>query len=186
MALSTPWLRRIALLALAISLLTLAISGWMLLQAQVYNQALSSEDWQQAAAHPSAYGALAAAYQQATQQPQQDFQTAVKALADVATATDDPQLKQLARYNLATLYLQRGLQLLGDEQYDQAFPLVELAKEIYREHLRTDPSHWDSKYNLEQALRAVPDVAEQETEAERNPERSSRAVTATRSRRELP
>ncbi|MEZ5594349.1 MAG: hypothetical protein R3F53_28115 [Gammaproteobacteria bacterium] len=99
----------------------------------------------------------------------------------------ESQLTQLARYNLATLYLQRGLQLQTNEQSDTALPLLELAKELYRERLRADAGHWDSKYNLEQALRAAPELAELATpDPQRNPGPSSQAVGAGRVKQPLP
>jgi mxaK protein len=37
-------------------------------------------------------------------------------------------------------------------------PLVELAKQNYRDLLRDDPNQWDARYNLESALRLAPDT----------------------------
>jgi mxaK protein len=182
------WLSRLAWLAIVISLIMLVVTGRALQQARDYNQALIERDWQRAATHPSVYGDLAAAYDLAGRQPQQlDFQESVRAFARVTTATDAAQLRQLARYDLATLYLEQGLQLLAAGQPDQANPLLELAKGMYRERLRIDSDHWDSKYNLEQALRALPDAEEEEPPPEqRNPGPSSHAVGAGRAKRQLP
>ena len=44
---------------------------------------------------------------------------------------------------------------------DQAFkslPLIELAKQSYRDLLREDPNDWDARYNLERALWLAPEV----------------------------
>jgi mxaK protein len=182
------WLSRLAVLAIVLGLIMLVFTGRALQQARDYNQALAEGDWQRAAQHLSAYGELAAAYDLAGRQPaEENFQETVRAFARVTTATDEPRLRQLARYDLATLYLERGLQLLAAEQPDQATPLLELAKGMYRERLRVDPEHWDSKYNLEQALRAAPDAEEEEPPPElRNPGPSSRAVGAGRGKRQLP
>jgi len=35
---------------------------------------------------------------------------------------------------------------------------VELAKDAYKKALRLDPNHWDSKYNLEVAMRLLPEM----------------------------
>lgn len=179
------WLSILATLALVASLIILAISGRALLQARDYNQALLVADWQRAATHPSAHGALAAAYARASQQ--EDFAETVRAFARAASSATEPGLKSLARYDLATLYLQRGLELLADEQPDLANPLLELAKGLYRERLRLEPDHWNSKYNLELALLAAPDVADtQLPPGQRNPGPSSRSMGTGPLKRELP
>ena len=195
MALSVRWLSRLALTAVLLSLILAGIIGWQLYQAQQYNQAVNKQDWPQAATHPSASGMLAEAYALAQQESAPDtdadadaenFQATVHAFAQVITSAE-PQLTQLARYNLATLYLQRGLQFQASEQSDTALPLLELAKELYRERLRADAGHWDSKYNLEQALRAAPELAEQATpDPQRNPGPSSQAIGAGRVKQPLP
>ena len=184
--LKTRHLRWIAVLSLFTSLLISSIFGWLWFQAQHYNQAVINEDWQVAATHPSDHGALAKAYGQALQHSNDDFQATVHAFATVI-ATAKPQLQRIARYNLATLYLQRGLRLLAEQQSDTALPLLELAKELYRQRLRIEPDHWNSKYNLEQALRAAPDRAEQTAPPEqRNPGPSRRAAGTGRAKQPLP
>ena len=62
----------------------------------------------------------------------------------------------------------------------------ELAKENYRELLRTDSNDWHAKYNLEHALHLLPESSEQEIDEDIMPERSPRALTAAPSRGELP
>jgi mxaK protein len=186
MALSTSWLSKIAALLLLISLGMLATIGWQLYQAYDYNQAIAAEDWSRAAKHPSANGELAAAYDIASRRSPDDFQATVHQFAQVISSADS-EIKHLARYNLATLYLERGLQLLANEQFDIALPLLELAKEIFRERLRADPKHWDSKYNLAQALRAAPDKAEAKAPSQApNPGPSNKTAGVVRSKKPLP
>jgi len=55
--------------------------------------------------------------------------------------------------------------LAGGTRAD-AGPLVELAKQRYRDLLRAEPQDWDARYNLERALRVAPE--EQESAAEEN------------------
>lgn len=73
----------------------------------------------------------------------------------------EPLLGVAARYNSANLLMRQALQLAGDseaaEGAGQAVALTELAKQGYREVLRTDPGHWGARYNLERAQRLQPD-----------------------------
>jgi mxaK protein len=92
----------------------------------------------------------------------------------------DSALGQAARYNSANLLMQRAAELRAGPQAGQAIALIELAKEHYRDVLRTEPNHWDARYNLERAQRLLPDpdeTADEPPEAARNRER---AVTTMR------
>ncbi|WP_052808248.1 bacterial transcriptional activator domain-containing protein [Methyloterricola oryzae] len=71
----------------------------------------------------------------------------------------DPQIRESAHHNLATLYLDQGAKLwnaVGVLEYARVNTLVELAKENYREALRLNPENWDARYNLEYAWRVTP------------------------------
>jgi mxaK protein len=89
-------------------------------------------------------------------------------------------------YNLANLYLRRALEYRESGADDLALPLVELAKEYYRELLRKDSLDWSSKYNLELALRVAPETELTEVEEERNPEHNPRSAAGIQVRRPLP
>ncbi len=66
-------------------------------------------------------------------------------------------LARAATYNRANSYLMRAMELTGGDNPHLGLPLAELAKDAYRALLRADPGYWDAKYNLERALRLVPD-----------------------------
>ena len=66
-----------------------------------------------------------------------------------------------AQYNLGNMYLR---QALAAGEGGDTRPLVELAKQRYRDLLRAEPQDWDARYNLERALRAAPE--EQDATAE--------------------
>lgn len=69
-------------------------------------------------------------------------------------------LSPWVHYNLGNLYLRRALVAVQEGRFDEAFPLVELAKQSYREALHLQPELWPAKYNLEAALRLLPEIAE--------------------------
>ena len=78
------------------------------------------------------------------------------------------ELRADARYNLGNLYLSEALKN-GAEAAIQSVPLIELAKQSYRDLLRDNPMDWDARYNLELALRLAPEVSNAAI-AERGPE----------------
>ena len=65
-------------------------------------------------------------------------------------------LRRTALYNLGNLHLRQALQVGLDDE-GQSLPLVELAKQSYRDLLRRDPNDWDARYNLERTLRLAPE-----------------------------
>lgn len=69
-----------------------------------------------------------------------------------------PALRAQARYNLGNLYLAQAQEKLKAGGVDSATPLVGLAKQAYREALAADPGFWDAKYNLEVAMRLLPEM----------------------------
>ena len=103
-----------------------------------------------------------------------------------------PRFGPLARYNSGNLLMRQALALrdagadtatdsrtdssAATESAGQALPLIELAKQSYREVLRADPGQWDARYNYERAQRAQPDpdemdapIGEPRAQAERSP-----------------
>jgi len=65
-------------------------------------------------------------------------------------------LRRIAMYDLGNLHLRQALQVGLDDEA-QSLPLVELAKQSYRDLLRRDPNDWDARYNLERTLRLAPE-----------------------------
>lgn len=72
-----------------------------------------------------------------------------------------------ALYNLGTMVLRQGMGSQGGGEAGattalsaEAGPLVELAKQRYRDLLRVAPDEWDARYNLERALRLAPEEQE--------------------------
>jgi mxaK protein len=89
---------------------------------------------------------------------------AIRLYASLHT-TEDHNLRALAFYNLATLYLQDGAKRWNAHGVLEAAHVsteVELAKENYREALRLNPELWQARYNLEYAWRITPPPKERE------------------------
>lgn len=76
----------------------------------------------------------------------------------------DPGFRARVRYNVADLYLAHAIDLTERFDFERAFTLASLAKDLYRESLRLDSQEWDTKYNLEVAMRLVPDLPQVETD----------------------
>lgn len=93
---------------------------------------------------------------------------------------DDSELGRAARFNSANALMRQALLIRAGNQPGQAIPLIELAKESYRELLRADPSDWGARYNLERAQRLLPDPYESEAPPSEPPSNAERAATTMR------
>lgn len=93
---------------------------------------------------------------------------------------NDIALRNDARFNSGNLYMRKAQALKNTPLSAQAVPLIELAKQSYREVLRADAHYWDARYNLERALRAQPDADEGSVSEGVAPLNSERAVTTMR------
>ncbi|HXR92915.1 MAG TPA: hypothetical protein VN750_21820 [Steroidobacteraceae bacterium] len=93
-------------------------------------------------------------------------------------------LRHLALYNLGNLHMRAALK---DPQAptDQILPLVELAKQSYRDLLRETPQDWDARYNLERALYMAPEV-EEDVADQGPPAPKERSVSTNRAKLDLP
>ena len=60
-----------------------------------------------------------------------------------------------ARFNLANVYLRQGMR--SDAPVSRTRPMLELAKQRYRDLLRVKPTDWNARYNLERTLRLAPE-----------------------------
>jgi len=105
---------------------------------------------------------------------------AYKAVAQVGRA----DLRHLALYDLGNLHMRAALKdPLASA--DQLLPLVELAKQSYRDLLRETPDDWDARYNLERALYLAPESEEDVTD-EGPPPPKERAISTNRAKLDLP
>ena len=102
------------------------------------------------------------------------------ALARYRSLIDHPRLGLAARYNSSNVLMQQAFRLRESPSPGQAVPVIELAKEGYRQVLRLDPTHWPARYNYERAQRLLPDPEHEDSEAAGPPENAERAATTMR------
>jgi mxaK protein len=84
-----------------------------------------------------------------------DYDAALAAFK-VIIQSNREDLRRIALYDLGNLHLHQAIKV-GVADESQSLPLTELAKQSYRDLLRTNPYDWDARYNLERALRLAPE-----------------------------
>ena len=171
-----------ALVVGLVSLTLLIVSVLQLQRVNHFNKTLEQENYNLAAEDASPYGIFAKAW---LQQQSGDFDAAIEQYSQIENELDSV-FQQHVRYNMATLYMQRSMLVRQAGDNDIAIPLIELAKHQYRQLLRYDPAHWPAKYNLEQALKLVPEIKAEEFPDDVMPERSPEATGSITIDSELP
>ncbi|HKU17105.1 MAG TPA: hypothetical protein VJQ52_22110 [Steroidobacteraceae bacterium] len=74
-------------------------------------------------------------------------------------------IRRAALYNTGNLYMRAAESSDTDEGF-ASLPLVELAKQAYRNVLHEQPDDWDARYNLERACWLAPEVESEGDEAD--------------------
>jgi len=151
-----PWAVLLALLAVAM----LLKQGVSLYQSVVYRHSLAPHVLVErtllgANQTPQALFANAVFYDQ---QHKSDLALTQYA-ALISQLPDDNPLRKQAYFNSGNVYLRTAIRLLeqrGLPAWDEAGPLVALAKESYQKALRIDPYWSEAKYNYHLALRLAP------------------------------
>jgi len=85
------------------------------------------------------------------------YDEALSTLGLIMDQGDNAQQAKI-RYNLGNLYLEQAVQHAEAMNVNEALPLAGLAKQAYRQSLALDSSNWDAKYNLEVAMRLLPEM----------------------------
>lgn len=168
--------KRGAILCAALALIAGSVmvhQGYRAYDASRFNRDLAARNYSSAGSHASLNGQLSRAY---ALQRSGRFEEAIKGYAQVEAAADDG-LMRVVMFNLATLYLERAIGSLGNGR-DVSLPLIELAKETFRQILRVESGDWDAKFNLELAIRLSPEPEDEEVEETITPERTPRAPRA--------
>jgi mxaK protein len=102
------------------------------------------------------------------------FTAALKAYKSLLDASDEVRLPAL--YNLGNLNMREALKN-GPGEAQRALPLIELAKQSYRDDLRSNPADWDARYNLERALWLSPEYDDPILERNQAPVHSEHAMS---------
>ncbi len=163
------WLRWAAFVLLAL----IAFDGYRLWHAEQVNAAIADGSilmWK-VALPPEAV------FAQAYLHTQKGSHDDAIALYKRVESSSSETLKLAAKFNRANRYLMQAMELDEEAAKQLGLPLVEMAKETYRAVLRAEPAAWDAKYNLERALRLVPDPDDSDDEDLPPPEQSERALT---------
>ncbi len=100
--------------------------------------------------HPAVKLARASALSRGDQ-----FDAAELLFVEIIDSQQYQSLGQAARFNLANHYLRQGART--DLPGAQTRPLLEMAKQRYRDLLQVHPMDWDARYNLERALALAPE-----------------------------
>jgi mxaK protein len=102
------------------------------------------------------------------------FTAALKAYKSLLDANDEVRLPAL--YNLGNLNMREALKN-GQGEAQRALPLIELAKQSYRDDLRSNPADWDARYNLERALWLSPEYDDPILQRNQAPVHSEHAMS---------
>jgi mxaK protein len=89
---------------------------------------------------------------------------------------ENNEIRLPALYNLGNLNMREALKN-GQGEAQRFIPLIELAKQSYRDALRSDPGDWDARYNLERALWLSPEYDDPMLERSQTPVRSEHAMS---------
>lgn len=102
------------------------------------------------------------------------FTAAVKTYKSLLEESDEVRLAAL--YDLGNLNMREALKN-GQGEAQRFMPLIELAKQSYRDLLRNNPADWDARYNLERALWLSPEYDDPILQRNQAPVRSEHAMS---------
>jgi len=166
----------------AISLLALTFEFFQWYSTVRYNAAIAESRFKDAETLRGDAGVFAVAF---AHHMAQEFQDARQAYVRLEH-THDVALKKEALFNLANTYLEEGLALDVKKEPDRVLPLIELAKNSYRELLQIDSQYWDAKYNLERALQLAPENSVRQNDDIKGLRGTIRTFNTTSDEAELP
>ncbi len=86
------------------------------------------------------------------------YDEALAVISRISRQLKDPKLKLISQFNLGNIYLTQAIEAATSMKIDDAMALTGLAKNAYRRALLIDSHYWDAKYNLEVAMRLLPEM----------------------------
>lgn len=96
----------------------------------------------------------------------------------------DVALLPLVYFNRGNINLREAIKLTSSDGRQK--PLIELAKQDYRTALALEPQMWSARYNLEVALRVVPEDPANNEDFEKNVISSQRSIESKAFKVDLP
>lgn len=97
----------------------------------------------------------------------------------------NPALRIKAQFNLANAYMREALKS-GAQTSSKSLPLVELAKQRYRDLLFEAPEHGPARYNLERALRMAPEGTDRDDDERIEPVKRVNVIVPGFEKKDLP
>lgn len=108
-----------------------------------------------------------------------------RVLNTLINGSSDADIRIKAQFNLANAYLREALKS-GTQASSQSLPLVELAKQRYRDLLVEAPGHWSARYNLERALRMAPEGTDRDGDPGAEPIKRVNVIVPGFEKKDLP
>ncbi|PHS25870.1 MAG: MxaK protein [Methylophaga sp.] len=167
------------LLIVALSLFAVVSSGLALWQAKKVNHFIENvKQYRQPLSHPKALFAQAY-YDVENSQSQKGLALLTKVVTD-----DGLALKTAAYYNRGNIHLHQAQSMADDDR--QRLSFVELAKQDYRMVLLLSPQQQHARFNLELALRMVPELPDDDVQFDKDVISTERSIETIGFRVDLP
>jgi mxaK protein len=146
-------LRWVLLSIFVISIVVMLLSSWQLWKQKRVEAFVSApEQYETIPDHPRAH------FAQGRYLVEQNENDAALEQYTLVLGSQQTQWLPAAYFNRGNINLREAMAMDGNDP--QMIPLVELAKQDYRSALKQRPEFWDARFNLEVALRLVPEDPE--------------------------
>ncbi|WP_292757696.1 MxaK protein [Methylophaga sp. UBA2689] len=146
-------LRWVLLSIFVISIVVMLLSSWQLWQQKRVEAFVSApEQYETIPDHPRAH------FAQGRYLVEQNENDAALEQYTLVLGSQQTEWLPAAYFNRGNINLREAMAMDGNDP--QMIPLVELAKQDYRSALKQQPEFWDARFNLEVALRLVPEDPE--------------------------
>jgi len=146
-------LRWVLLSIFVISIVVMLLSSWQLWkQTRIEAFVIAPEQYETIPDHPRAH------FAQGSYLVDQNENDAALEQYTLVLGSQQAEWLPAAYFNRGSINLREAMAMDGNDP--QMIPLVELAKQDYRSALKQQPEFWDARFNLEVALRLVPEDPE--------------------------